>query len=85
MIFLGHFLVMFLYHSVNNKPYYSLNLDTLFLSNNYNEIIIYQTQGEFDLINKTLNAKGGYLGWERIGVPISDRKVLLDSFELVNK
>ena len=66
----------------NNKPYYSLNLDTLFLSNDYNEIIIYQTQGEFDLINKTLNAKGGYLGWERIGVPISDRKVLLDSFEL---
>ena len=44
--------------------------------------LLYIKLGEFDLINKTLNAKGGYMGWERIGVPISDRKVLLDSFEL---
>ena len=66
----------------DNKPYYSLNLDSLILSNDYNQIVIYNTQGEFNMISKVFEAKGGYVGWERIDIPIDNRRVLLGTYEL---
>jgi len=66
----------------NNVPHYVLNLDSLILFNDNNQIVFYDTQGEFNLFDEIFYGNEGYLGWERIGVPIKDRYVLLDSFEL---
>ena len=73
---------MYSLSSKDNRPRYVLDLDTLMLFNNYNQIIFHETKGEFDLLENRFYGSGGYLGWERIGIPIQNRRVFLSSFEL---
>ena len=61
---------------------FKLELDSLILSNRYNDIVIHETEGFFDLRKNTFIAKNGFVDGGRFGIDREKLKIYFDTYEI---